>query len=245
MWIFESLLNSLVLSSLLRRFPQIHEYMTGRIKLLRNDTEIQTQDEPALGYSYDEPGDFDEQCGTFGLDRFTLPHELCPSTFVCDKEDSDNTNLRQFAECIDAMNCHMFQGMTTGISSNSDVALFIHQMIPHHQNAVNMAKLLLRSPNVACDDLTLETPECLMNTIAREIINGQNFQIQVMRSVLEEKGYIDEDNCEVPLSKANGSPEENGDIEDDGSPPSASSPLFHDMYLVYAVLMTVALAVVG
>jgi len=31
--------------------------------------------------------------------------------------------------------------MTTSVKdSESEVALFLHQMIPHHQNAVNMAK---------------------------------------------------------------------------------------------------------
>ena len=34
---------------------------------------------------------------------------------------------------------HMLDGMTTGISSNDPSVLFIHQMIPHHQNAVNVS----------------------------------------------------------------------------------------------------------
>ena len=39
------------------------------------------------------------------------------------------------------MNCAMMNGMTTSVKgSESEVALFLHQMIPHHQNAVNMAK---------------------------------------------------------------------------------------------------------
>ena len=39
------------------------------------------------------------------------------------------------------MNCAMMVRMTTSVKeSESEVALFIHQMIPHHQNAVNMAK---------------------------------------------------------------------------------------------------------
>jgi uncharacterized protein (DUF305 family) len=35
--------------------------------------------------------------------------------------------------------------MTTGVMASDETALFIHQMIPHHQNAVNMAKTLLKS----------------------------------------------------------------------------------------------------
>ena len=40
------------------------------------------------------------------------------------------------------MNCAMMSGMTTGVveGTQSEAALFLHQMIPHHQNAVNMAK---------------------------------------------------------------------------------------------------------
>jgi len=36
-------------------------------------------------------------------------------------------------------------GMTNKATSKSEVALFVHQMIPHHQNAVNMAKALLKA----------------------------------------------------------------------------------------------------
>lgn len=92
----------------------------------------------------------------------------------------------------------MFQGMTTGIRSESILALFNHQMIPHHQNAVNMAKTLLHSGQVECDDLTNEDdPLCVMNAISREIINNQNFQIQQMLRVLEDLGFPEMDNCNV------------------------------------------------
>ena len=91
--------------------------------------------------------------------------------------------MRGFADCIDAMNCHMLYGMTTKVSSGTELALFLHQMIPHHQvrpfndekvewpfsrmliaillslylqNAVNMAKALLSAGFLPCDDLTDE-----------------------------------------------------------------------------------------
>lgn len=144
--------------------------MSGRVKLMRNGELLSPEDEPPLGYEYDRPGEFDEQCGTFGLDEFQLPHPECPSAFVCDASEE----MQPFASCIDAMNCHMFAGMTTGVSSESDIALFIHQMIPHHQNAVNMAKTLLITDSVDCEELTDdEDPLCVMQVILREIINGQ------------------------------------------------------------------------
>jgi uncharacterized protein (DUF305 family) len=92
----------------------------------------------------------------------------------------------------------MFKGMTTGIKADSEIALFIHQMIPHHQNAVNMAKTLLHSGKIPCDDLTNdEDPLCVMNAMSRDIINGQNFQIQQMRGVLEAMDFPPMDNCDV------------------------------------------------
>jgi Domain of unknown function (DUF305) len=159
-------------------FCHIHELMTGRIKLLKNGVPVTRKNTPSLKYEYDSPGSFDKQCGTFGLDDYQLPNKQCFDRFVCDVPETD-PNLKLYAQCIEAMNCHMLTGMTSMATSNSGVALFIHHMIPHHQNAVNMAKATLKFANLECDDLTKETNDCLYETILREIINGQNFEIQV------------------------------------------------------------------
>jgi len=121
--------------------------MTGRIKLLKNGEPIQKDVHfPELGYEYDMPSGHDDLCGTYGLNEFQLPHEECPEKFVCDVP-ADNEELMQFSKCIDSMNCAMMAGMTTSVKeSESEVALFLHQMIPHHQNAVNMAKGKLEFP---------------------------------------------------------------------------------------------------
>ena len=159
-------------------FCHIHQFMTGRIKLLKNGIPIQEANVPDIPYEYDKPGTFDQKCGTFGLDKFQLPNVECFDRFVCDVPDND-PSLAQFADCIDAMNCAMLSGMTTMASSMSQTALFIHQMVPHHQNAVNMAKALLKTGKLECDNLTEETADCALEQILREIINEQNFQIQV------------------------------------------------------------------
>ena len=116
-------------------FCHIHEFMSGRIKLLKNDTPIQQANSPPIKYNHPVPDPYDKSCGTYGLAPFQLPHPECPNTFVCDK----HTN---FAGCIETMNCFMMVGMTTYAygGNDGDVALFNHQMIPHHENAVNMAK---------------------------------------------------------------------------------------------------------
>eukprot|EP00986_Skeletonema_menzelii_P021049 scaffold33005_cov177-Skeletonema_menzelii.AAC.5 len=186
-------------------FCHIHQFMAGRIKLLRNGQPIQKDVHlPELGYEYEMPAEHDLQCGTYGLDAFKLPHDECPEKFVCDVPPS-NKDLMQFSSCIDSMNCAMMVGMTTSVKdSESEVALFLHQMIPHHQNAVNMAKALLKTEKLKCDDLTDEESEqaddCALEIILREIVNNQNAQIQTMRAILEAKNYPKESDCKVPIN---------------------------------------------
>jgi len=76
-------------------------------------------------------------------------------------------------------------------------------MIPHHQNAVNMAKALLKSGDLDCDDLTAEelSPACVLKQVCLEIITGQNHQIQSMRGVNEALEYVGEDDCKVQGSE--------------------------------------------
>jgi hypothetical protein len=120
-------------------FCHIHEWMAGRIKVTKNGKVINQLDVPTLGFQYDYNtplmSDFDIECGTFGLGAFQTPgNQHCPDYFVCDKKDPTVTpEMAQFSKCIDAMNCHQLAGMTTGIKAHDERALFIHQMIPHHQ----------------------------------------------------------------------------------------------------------------
>merc|ERR1712160_79366 len=109
---------------------------------------------------------------------------------------------KEFAGCIESMNCAMTAGMTTGASSDNALALFVHQMIPHHQNAVNMAKALLAN-GIDCDDIGEETAECTLKVISMEIITQQNHQIQGMYGAVEELEYNTTDDCEVGVSKTN------------------------------------------
>lgn len=174
--------------------------MSGRIKLLKNNLPAQTADEPALGYQYDKPSEFDQGCGTFGLANYQLPQPQCPSTFVCGA-DKQSAEIQAYADCLNAMDCAMFTEMSTGVKAGSNVALFIHQMIPHHQNAVNMAKNLLKTDKVPCDDVTDEDDwDCVMQVILRSIINGQNDEIQKMRGVLAELDLPMTDQCPIAVS---------------------------------------------
>jgi len=186
-------------------FCHIHQYMSGRIKIIGKDGEkVSMADSPELGFEYDTPTDFDTACGTTNTDQYQLPADNCPDKFVCDVP-SDNKSLMNFAACIEAMDCAMVQGITNYVKSNSEVALFIHQMIPHHQNAVNMANALLKTDAIECDDVTSEEPHCVMEEVARSIINSQNYQIQQMRAVLDDEKYESEDNESCDLTSTDSS----------------------------------------
>jgi Domain of unknown function (DUF305) len=174
--------------------------MSGRIKLLKNGIPTQPdEDLPEIPYKYDVPTEYDEACGSFGLDDFQLPNKQCPERFVCDAPSGGTVG--RFAACIEAQNCQMFMGMTTGVSARSVTALFVHQMIPHHVNAVHMAKTLLMHGELDCDHpYDAETPGCAMYKLGLSIVNSQNFQIQKMRELLENQGYPETDDCVVPVS---------------------------------------------
>lgn len=191
--------------------------MSGRIKLLSNGVPVNPTDDPPLGYEYQTvDNEFDQTCGTWGLSPFQLPNAQCPQRFVCLDEDEAKTGLDvsrsqtsdmsfdEFASCIDAMNCHMMAGMTTGGSSGSPGVLFAHQMIPHHQNAINMAKALLKTNTLQCDDLTSEEPNCVMEAVIRSIIVDQNHQIQLMLHYLEAMGYPETEDCMVTIESSKG-----------------------------------------
>lgn len=74
-------------------------------------------------------------------------------------------------------------------------------MIPHHQNAVNMAKSLLKLWEEKCPSLTSEdTDDCVMEGMLREIVNAQNAQIQIMRELLMNNKWPEFDDCTVKMS---------------------------------------------
>lgn len=190
-------------------FCHIHQYMTGRIKLLKDDVAIQPNaNKPEIPYNYDSPSAYDQKCGTYGLENFQSGHAECPDKFVCNVPGS-NKELSDFSDCIDSMNCNMLVGMTTNVNAGTPTALFLHQMIPHHQNAVNMAKALMKTGNIQCDDLVTgdDTPEdeanaCAIEALLREIINTQNHQIQTMRGLLDSYApKYPTDDCKVEIFK--------------------------------------------
>merc|ERR1712086_807579 len=166
-----------------------------------NGDPLNSVDTPDIPYDYQVPSAYDQSCGTFGLDEFQLPNKECPKKFVC--KAPGNGAVAQFADCVDSMNCKMLSGMTTNVNENNAIALFNHQMIPHHENAVNMCKALLISGEADCADLEDEDdPACIINVICQEIINVQNAQIQAMRGVLDSLDLDQADDCRIEIIKS-------------------------------------------
>lgn len=163
-------------------FCHVHTKMSGRIVIVNAEGQPvnPNPNTPSLGYDYHVPSEFDKQCGTYDTGEYTKESGKCPGgnfMFCDDMETKDTT----FSKCMYALDCHMQHGMRTKLSPDP-VAAFMHQMIPHHQNAVNMAKLLLKTGLDASKD-----PEGDVELMLHEIINGQNKQITMMRGWLE--GY--------------------------------------------------------
>jgi len=194
-------------------FCHVHHGMTGRIKLTGADgTTKKEEDVPEIPYEYSCVSPFDRKCGTYDLEK-SQPEDnpMCPETFVC--YDGAGT-LADSVKCVNSMNCAMLSGMTVlygdeGKDSRmNDVILFLRNMIPHHRNAVNMARNLLISGDVDCvlegpvEEGDSVTTACLLKPIIIAIINTQNSQIQVMLSLLEAFGVPEKHQCEV-VSDAN------------------------------------------
>eukprot|EP00585_Thalassiosira_rotula_P001792 CAMPEP_0196134476 /NCGR_PEP_ID=MMETSP0910-20130528/3370_1 /TAXON_ID=49265 /ORGANISM="Thalassiosira rotula, Strain GSO102" /LENGTH=803 /DNA_ID=CAMNT_0041394411 /DNA_START=118 /DNA_END=2529 /DNA_ORIENTATION=+ len=195
-------------------FCHLHAGMTGRIKIKdAAGNMMSAENKPDIGYEYDIIDGHDGGCGTYGLNPFTLPNDQCPESFVCGPLDA---GVQDFATCINSMDCSMLDGMTTNYGGDgitnpawNDAILFIRQMIPHHQNAVNMAKALIKTGAVACgqtgptEEGAAQSTACLLEPIALGIIVTQNKQIQVMKGVLEALGVTEmTSDCDFELSDA-------------------------------------------
>jgi len=101
------------------------------------------------------------------------------------------------------------------------------QMIPHHENAVQMARALLKKAEYGCTDFEEETEECILEGIARSIITNQNYQIQTMQNLYEAASGVEYDveevDCLVTFRDAE-------TFNPTGSP-TTGSPTFSDFIL--------------
>ena len=63
-----------------------------------------------------------------------------------------------------------------------------------------MAKALLKAGFLPCEDVTnTEDPYCIMQVVLFNIVNKQNYEIDVMYKVLAALGVPPQDDCEVMI----------------------------------------------
>ena len=141
---------------------------------------------------YVTQSEFDAQCGTAGINEFAMTDEYCPEQiFIC---NATNTG---FAECMTAIDCQMRYDMATAEFDDNPLITFMHQMIPHHQNAVNMAKIALNESRGAEDLYPGDDEETTF--LLYDIINTQSKQIQYMNSWLINFGTQPQGCADEPL----------------------------------------------
>ena len=127
---------------------------------------------------------FDETCGTSRASTAPVSSTCSDHHYLCG-DGATGT----YSDCLQAVDCQMHHDMAVSVpsTSTSKFATFARQMIPHHQNAVAMAKVLYKHhsasdyPASGTEDQDQDWAEGLI----RNIINVQNFQIQSMQAWLD------------------------------------------------------------
>jgi len=168
-------------------FCHIHSKMSG--KIIITDYEGDTTTEVAL-YEPVVNDEFDENCGTSGVSVYANDGDnSCEEVpFFGGEIDND------FEKCLQAIDCQMHWEMfsQTGVDGSDKIVTFMQQMIPHHNNAVNMAKILLKFDKFGVDSVEE------LEDILYSIINEQNFQVHYFRNYLNDGNLLDGDGITPP-----------------------------------------------
>lgn len=156
--------------------------MSGRIKIVdASGTQLSSSDDPAL-YDFVLPTNFDIGCGTFGLGQYSDGKVCAPQDthkFFCSSEN-ETAQSQSYGECLYAMDCAMHTEMRVDAHPDDPLTTFMHQMIPHHHNAVNMAKATLKKVPLN----SVNDPDGELQDLFWSIVNEQNMQITFMEGWL-------------------------------------------------------------
>jgi len=173
-------------------FCHIHKGMSGLIKVtdpMENHNTLVQEFDP--NQYYERAQEIDVLCGTSGATKYdTQKDQFCPGmNFLCEKEHNPT-----FTRCMEAIDCKMNFEMRVEEHKNP-MTVFMHQMIPHHENAVNMAKIALKH---AGDVEKLSDDDLDIGALLRDIINTQNKQIQDMEAWLDRNMKNEPKLCPAP-----------------------------------------------
>lgn len=172
-------------------FCHIHSGMSGMVHVVDSNIDL-VKNKLVQKFNnesyYNQHTDFDSICGTSEVASFNHDADkYCPNmNFLC-----HNNHNPIFSMCMEAIDCKMNYEMRVEEHKNP-LVVFMHQMIPHHQNAVNMARIALKHTveSEGYDDPELDVPALL-----RDIINTQNMQIQDMENWLDSYGHESPQHC--------------------------------------------------
>ena len=115
--------------------------MSGRIDVCDwvNDECKLRSGPPVELYAHHVPDAFDQECGTTGAAQYKDGGQCEGHEFICAAEQAQRDDT--VFKCFDAIDCAMNAGMRVDYEGKAEqFVTFLQQMIPHHQNAVNMAK---------------------------------------------------------------------------------------------------------
>jgi hypothetical protein len=218
-------------------FCHIHSKMSGKILIKNADgTDYTNGSLQSPLYAPTTNDDFDKMCGTSHISEYADGGKKeCNIKFFDGKKDTD------FEKCLHAVDCQMHYEMYSETSPDEPdkIALFMQQMIPHHLNAVNMAKLLLKQSTQSELD-SVEDLEDILN----DIINTQNFQIHQFRNYLNAKGKLFHDSTVVPptANKGSGSSNSTTTSSPTGSPTAKTSDAAECLANIPLILLSGAAA---
>jgi uncharacterized protein (DUF305 family) len=175
-------------------FCHIHTRMSGRLRIVAPQGQFyQPIGRPPALYPPHAPEEFDTECGTYQAATYEgAPQCGGQEAMLCSPGDGG-----RFRRCLEAINCKMGTEMRVVADdavggTDPALALFMQQMIPHHANAVNMAKILMKE----ADDKLVQLPRSAggipwvaeLKTMLYSIVNDQNYQIHQMEGYLTDMG---------------------------------------------------------
>ena len=157
-------------------YSRFHSKTSGKIRLVGSGYQPSGSEAPL-----DQPsvGDaFDTLCGTYDTSPYRPELGVCTTqgNLLCDELDTP------FEDCMAALNCKMKTEMQVGAATATPTTTFLQQMIPHHANAINMARVLLKTVDLS--------GEPFVEGLMYDIINGQTDQVNGMRARLGQLGQL-------------------------------------------------------